>query len=186
MADSFRCKTIRHRASRLGKDALFGPAALMTAYMIKQNVTRQSSGEGEGWRQLRFCHSQKFSFPPHHFLNAPPLNIQSPKCVNFSKWNGVTPGRTAGFQGGNQEWRRQRNEDANEGMIFYFSPPPWSSQFEQSAWDEMRWNLRAPTWDPGVITDALVLGSDSCDCKSGEQNRKDLAAQLKCGTQLTL
>lgn len=116
----------------------------MTAYMIKQNVMRPSPGEGEGWRQLRFCHSQKFSFPPHHLLNAPPLNIQSPKCVNFSKWNGVTPGRTAGFQGGNQEWRRQRNEDANEGMIFYFSPPrppPWSSQFEQSAWDEMRWNL---------------------------------------------
>lgn len=155
----------------------------MTALVIKHDVSVL-------WRNVEgnYISATLRSFSP----TSPPSEqswwkIQSHKWVN-SEWRPSDSDEQRRFRRGNQELRRQRNRKSTGGWSFTFIPQ-WSSQFELkplSTWDEMRWNLAAAHMGLEVISSTLVSGSNSCDGKSGEQNRQDSAAQLKCSVQLTL
>lgn len=155
----------------------------MTALVIKHDVSVL-------WKNVEgnYISATLRSFSP----TSPPSKqswwkIQSHKWVN-SEWRPSDSDEQRRFRRGNQELWRQRNRKSTGGWSFTFIPQ-WSSQFELkplSTWDEMRWNLAAAHMGLEVISSTLVSGSNSCDGKSGEQNRQDSAAQLKCSVQLTL
>lgn len=106
-------------------------------------------------------------------------NIQSQKGAS-SKWKPSNPEKRRGFAEVIKNSGGREKESINEGMIFYFSP--WSSQFKLKplrTWDEMRWNLAVVHMGLGVITSTLVLESNSCDGKPGEQNRKGFGCSIE-------